>query len=231
MDHFQEFKLSCYFERNGFEVFDEILDVSYCAELANKLIVSMDKACITVDNDGVRINTKNGVSLISELPEIKLIHDFIYSRMAKSIENLLIIDDLPVAISANQLRHEDGHAFRYHFDRNEYSAVLYLTENKDFPLRLYPNIRTDPLVGLSIWLYSQEATAPINISPTPGRLVVFRGRTCLHGVSRNPTDSPETERISLQFAYDTRFIGFETQPYYGRDEPKEIADITIGSKP
>lgn len=228
MEHLQGFNLSDFFERNGFEVFDGILDRSYCSELAHKLRVSMVNACITVDNDGVHINTKNGASLISELPGIKLIHDFIYSRMASSIEKLLVIDDLPVAISANLLRHEDGHAFRYHFDRNEYTAVLYLTENQGFPFRLYPNIRTDPLLGDSTWLYQQDATAPINIAPIPGRLVVFRGRTCLHGVIRNPIDAPANERISLQFAYDTRFLGFETQTYYGRDEPKEVADTVVG---
>jgi hypothetical protein len=228
MENFQGFKLSDSFGRNGFEVFDGILDGSYCSKLAHKLGSSMDRACITVDNDGVHINTKNGGCLVLELPEIKLIHDFIYSCMASSIEKLLVIDDLPVAISANLLKHEVGHTFRYHFDRNEYTAVLYLTENEEFPLRLYPNIRTDPLLGDSVWLYQQEAATPINIAPTPGRLVVFRGRTCLHGVIRDSTDLPATERISLQFAYDTRFLSFETQAYYGRDEPKEIADTVIG---
>lgn len=228
MEHFKEFKLDEAFERKGFEVFDGILDERCCSELAQKLRASMDKACITVDNDGVHIQTKNGASLISELPEIKRIHDFIHSCMASSIENLRVIGDLPVAISANLLRAEDGHTFRYHFDRNEYTAVIYLTENQEFPLSLYPNIRTDPLVGDSTWLYEKDTIAPINIAPNPGRLVAFRGRTCLHGVINHSANSTATERLSLQFAYDTRFLEFESQAYYGRNEPKEVAESVIG---
>lgn len=219
---FKEFRLTESFERAGFEVFDDVLDGDYCTKLANELSASMARNCIGVNNDGVFINTKNGRNLISDLPQIKKIHDLIYFEILKFDKNLLVVEDLPVAISANLLRPEDGHMFRYHFDRNEYTAVLYLTENQDFPLQIYPNIRTDPVGGDSVWLYQQENVKPASITPRLGRLVVFRGRTCLHGIVGNTKGLPGEERISLQFAYDTRFVSFKAQSYYGRNKVNDI---------
>lgn len=222
MPYFKEFEITEIFDRAGFEVFDGVLDGDYCAKLANELSGSMARNCIGVNNDGVFINTKNGKHLISEFPQIKLFYDLIYSKILRFDKNLLVVEDLPVAISANLLRPEDGHVFRYHFDRNEYTAVLYLTENHDFPLQIYPNIRTDPVEGDSVWLYQQESVKPVSITPRQGRLVVFRGRTCLHGIVGNTKRLPGEERISLQFAYDTRFVSFKAQSYYGRIK---VADI------
>ncbi|MFN7212697.1 MAG: hypothetical protein ACK5XH_04835 [Lysobacteraceae bacterium] len=210
------FQLSEQFFDRGYEVFDDLLPADHCAALARKLRAAMEKDCITVDNDGVHIKTRNGQVLIAELPEIEQLYREVHAHMAAGIANLLVLDDLPVAISANYLRRDQGHSFRYHFDRNEYTAVLYLTDSPDLPLCIHPKIRTDPALGESAWQYEKDARVPVRVDPRPGRLVCFHARTSLHGVIVSPEVTSNTDRISLQFAFDTRRRSFDDQPYYGR---------------
>jgi hypothetical protein len=216
MGALKDFQLSELFFDRGYEVFDDVLPAGDCATLAMKLKAAMEKDCIVVDNDGVRIKTRNGEVLIAELPEIEQLYQQVYAQMAAGIANLLVLDDLPVAISANYLRRDQGHAFRYHFDRNEYTAVLYLTDSPDLPLCIHPKIRTDPALGESVWHYERDARVPVRVDPSPGRLVCFHARTSLHGVISRPDATSTTDRISLQFAFDTRRRSFEDQQYYGR---------------
>ena len=200
----------------GYEVFDGVLSEPHCASLAEQVAAAMAQSCIEVDRDGIRIQTLNGQTLVAAIPELQLLHDNIHARLAESIAGLLMLDDLPVAISANLLRPGQGHAFRYHFDRNEHTAVLYLSDCADLPLCLHPNIRTDPMDGEATWHYRQDTRQPIRIDPRPGRLVCFHGRTTLHGVIPDSAPHSKCDRVSLQFAYDTRRRSFENQEYYGR---------------
>ncbi|WP_397607467.1 hypothetical protein [Silanimonas sp.] len=216
MGALKSFQLSELFFDRGYEVFDDVLPAGDCATLAQKLKAAMEHDCIPVDNDGVHIKTRNGEALIAELPEIEQLYQQVYAQMAAGIANLLVLDDLPVAISANYLRRDQGHSFRYHFDRNEYTAVLYLTDSPDLPLCIHPKIRTDPALGESVWQYERDARVPVRVDPSPGRLVCFHARTSLHGVISSPEVPSTTDRISLQFAFDTRRRSFEDQQYYGR---------------
>ncbi len=216
MGALKSFQLSELFFDRGYEIFDDLLPAGHCATLAQKLKAAMEQDCITVDNDGVHIKTRNGEVLIAELPEIEQLYQQVYAHMAAGIDNLLVLDDLPVAISANYLHRDQGHSFRYHFDRNEYTAVLYLTDSPDLPLCIHPKIRTDPALGESVWQYEKDARAPVRVDPSPGRLVCFHARTSLHGVISSPEVTSTTDRISLQFAFDTRRRTFEDQQYYGR---------------
>lgn len=216
MDALKGFQLSEQFFDRGYEVFDGLLSPVHCATLAQQLRTALEQDGILVDNDGVHIKTRNGEVLIAGLPEIEQLYRQVHAHMAARIAHLLMLDDLPVAISANYLRRDQGHSFRYHFDRNEYTAVLYLTDSPDLPLCIHPKIRTDPALGESVWHYAKDARDPVQVDPRPGRLVCFHARTSLHGVISRPGVPSTTERISLQFAFDTRRRSFEDQPYYGR---------------
>lgn len=216
MDALRGFQLSERFFDRGYEVFDDLLSPAYCASLAQELRAAMEQDCILVDNDGVNIKTRNGEVLISGLPEIEQLYREVHLHMAASIAQLLMLVDLPVAISANYLCRDQGHSFRYHFDRHEYTAILYLTDSPDLPLCIHPKIRTDPALGESVWYYAKNARDPVQVDPRPGRLVCFQARTSLHGVISRPDVRSTTDRISLQFAFDTRRRSFEDQAYYGR---------------
>jgi len=210
------FRLSPRFFAEGFEVFDNVLNDDYCAKLADRLRIAMAESCILVNKDGIHIDTKNGVGLIEKFPSIWELYHHVYTVMAREISNLIMLHDLPIAVSVNWLRQQSGHSFRNHFDRNEFTAVLYLTDCRGMPLSIYPKIRTDPVLGEPTWLYSSQTKDPVMVYPRPGRLVCFHGRTSLHGVFLKSGEVSASDRVSLQFAYDTRRRGFEEQPYYGR---------------
>jgi hypothetical protein len=215
-----DFNLSQQFTLNGLEVFDTILRENYASLLADEIASAMDIDSILVNHDGISMRTINGNDLITAAPDVKILYDNIFYCLKKSIPDLLMLDDLEVAISANLLRRNLGNAFRYHFDRHEYTVILYLTQNKVLPLSIYPRIRSDPRLTESIWHYSKDSMIPESIDPYPGRLLCFEGRTCLHGIvpldGMTDSDDESGGRISLQFAFDTRFQNFEGQHYYGR---------------
>lgn len=216
MERLNRISLGASYVEAGYEVFDGVLDEQYCEALAARVGAAMGRACIDVNRDGIRMQTLNGRELVAAVPELQAVHDAIYVRLAASIPGLLMLDDLPVAISANLLRIDQGHAFRMHFDRHEHTAVLYLTASADLPLCLHPHIRTDPVMGESVWHYSQDARPAIRVNPRPGRLLCFHGRTTLHGVIPDLDVPACGNRVSLQFGYDTRRRSFEGQQYYGR---------------
>jgi len=216
MESLISFRLSEHFFTEGYEIFDSVLEDDYCEDLADGLRLAMLESCIKVNNDGIHINTQNGRELIDKFPNIWNLYCDVHTLMAREIPNLLMLNDLPVAVSVNWLRQHSGHSFRNHFDRNEFTAILYLTDCRSMPLSIYPKIRTDPALGDPTWLYSSEMGAPTVVYPRTGRLVCFHARTSLHGVLLDSEETAANDRVSLQFAYDTRRQGFGEQLYYGR---------------
>lgn len=207
--------LSKDFSVNGVQIFDNCIQPSLCKVIFNK-VLSIEPFAKKINADGILMNSLNGEFLIKQIPEIKLIHDEVYEILKAQIINLLSLDDLAVGISTNILRAEEGHSFRLHFDRHEYTVIAYLSENNNFPIKIFPNIRNDPRTNDSQWLYDQYKICPLTIYPEVGKVIVFKGRTCLHAVELVGEKIKGLERISLQFGFDTKFKDFYSEKYYGR---------------
>jgi hypothetical protein len=199
----------------GLEIFENCMDRTLCTDVSKK-ILAIESFAKKVNTDGINMHTLNGEFLIEQIPEIKVIHDKFYDILKTQILNLMSLDDIAVGISTNILRAEEGHTFRLHFDRHEYTVVIYLSDNNNFPFRIFPNIRTDPRTEVSQWLYDQKEVNPITVTPKVGKAVVFKGRTCLHGVELVRGVIKEQHRISLQFGFDTKYKNFYDEKYYGR---------------
>ena len=210
-----EFELSSDFDEYSLNIFDNILDDSTCKKLSEKIISLMEISSIDINEDGINMLTLNGDFLISMIPEISLIHDLILQKLKLKVPKLMSLSDAKVGISTNLLISNSHHAFRPHFDRNEFTAVIYLSKNDDYPIKIFPNIRTDPRFSESTWLYDSKEKNPKIIFPTPGRMIIFKGRTTLHGVEYIGSEKSAAERVSIQFGFDTHFKTFENQKYYG----------------
>lgn len=104
--------------------------------------------------------------------------------------------------------------FRMHFDRNQVTVVIYLNENQNYPLVLYPNIRMDPFEIYYKELFTLELKTPIRIYPKPNLAVVFYGRRTFHGVI-NEEKLAASYRYSLQFAFDLENRSYSDEDYYG----------------
>ena len=103
-----------------------------------------------------------------------------------------------------------GGEYRWHYDRNEFTAILYLNEVEGGVTEIYANHRIvlpsrlgatqaalDSVVG------SRVIRAVVGhktiVHPKTGRLVVMRGDRCLHSVS--PVTGTH-ERVNICMAYD-----------------------------
>jgi hypothetical protein len=110
--------------------------------------------------------------------------------------------------------------YRWHYDRNAVTAMLYLNEVAGGETEMYPNYRLylgskkhtrvqcwlDKLLRLSIIL--RRFGKKVTVTPRKGLLLVMRGDKCLHSV--RPVRGQE-ERINVIMAFDTPGAVFPQQ--------------------
>ena len=116
-----------------------------------------------------------------------------------------------------------GGEYRWHYDRNEVTAIVYLNEVDGGATEMYANhrillpprlramqSRLDAIVGTR----AARAIAGTKsvVMPRAGRLVVMQGDRCLHSVC--PVEGTR-ERINLCMAYDR--TGSHTRPHQALD--------------
>ncbi|MEB3357478.1 MAG: 2OG-Fe(II) oxygenase [Synechococcales bacterium] len=122
---------------------------------------------------------------------------------------MALLTDKQVGININIMK--GGCEYRWHYDRNALTAILYLNEVAGGATEIHPNYRLclkgqqhsklqrvlDALLQLNFirCLFSRKQS----VVPRPGRLVIMRGDRCLHSVS---SVEGEQERINLILAYD-----------------------------
>jgi hypothetical protein len=101
--------------------------------------------------------------------------------------------------------------YRWHYDRNAVTVLLYLNEVAGGEIEFYPQYRFflnnkgpaflqrlfDRL--LRIELVRQIFGRKVVVVPAPGRMVAMRGNRCLHSV--RPVEGDQ-ERVNIVLAYD-----------------------------
>ena len=103
-----------------------------------------------------------------------------------------------------------GGEYRWHYDRNAVTAIIYLNEVQGGETELYPHFRLRlkrRYSALQRWLDRLLQTAPVRrlfgrhvmVAPRRGSIVLMKGNTCLHSV--RPVGG-EADRINIILAYD-----------------------------
>jgi hypothetical protein len=120
---------------------------------------------------------------------------------------LTLIDDRRAACNVNVT--PPGGGYRWHYDRNRVTALLYLNHIGGGETDLYPNYRLPAPIsgqlqkGLDRILLTRPARRFFGrvhtIAPAPGTLAVIRGDRTLHSVRAVTGDH---DRINLVVAYD-----------------------------
>jgi hypothetical protein len=138
--------------------------------------------------------------------------DRLLARVHQQVEKafgppLVLIDDVRAACNINVT--PPGGAYRWHYDRNRVTALLYLNQVAGGETDLYPNYRLAApnharvqraLDGILLTGPARRLIGRVHtIAPAPGTLVVIRGDRTLHSV-RPVTGS--RDRINLVIAYD-----------------------------
>ncbi len=152
----------------------------------------------------------DGKRIKYHLPEIQKL----YETVNKFINNLtdrefFPLKDIPVGCNVNIT--EKGGTYRWHYDRNAVTAILYLNKVDGGETECYPNYRIilpkgkfsrfqsflDRILQFSFvrYIFGKQ----ILVKPQPGLLLVMNADKCLHSVC--PV-TEASERINIIMTYD-----------------------------
>lgn len=152
----------------------------------------------------------DGKEIREHLPEI----DHLYQEINHFVDRtnaraLMPLKNLQVGVNVNIT--SPGGEYRWHYDRNEVTGILYLNEVEGGETECYPNHR---IYGerwrfsrIQRWLDRIMQSRAIRllfgkqvlIKPRRGSLVLMRGNRCLHSVRPVLGDA---DRINVILAYD-----------------------------
>ncbi|HEU4510919.1 MAG TPA: 2OG-Fe(II) oxygenase [Pyrinomonadaceae bacterium] len=150
----------------------------------------------------------DGYQVLADLPEIRALHERT-TRLVTQIfgDEIKPLADEQVACNVNITK--PGGSYRYHYDRNALTAIVYLNETGGGETECYPNHRlrvpsvlqseADRVFGNSVvrWMFAKQ----VLVRPRAGRLLMMRGNRCLHSVREV---SGEVDRVNVVMSYDSR---------------------------
>jgi hypothetical protein len=153
----------------------------------------------------------DGDRVARDLPEVHALYLRVMAEAARLTgADLVPMTDVQVAANVNIV--SIGGEYRWHYDRNAVTALVYLNAIDGGELECCPRYRIflghrlprlqrglDALLTAA-WVRRLFGRVRV-VRPAPGRMVVMRGDRCLHSV-RPLTGSGE--RINLVFAYVER---------------------------
>ena len=200
---------------SGMFVVHDFLDSSTCERLLRKIIRYRRRGSIPQIYRPARGRPLNysvidGERISEHFPE--LLH--LYQNTRRFIrtigeDQVAPLDDVRVACNVNITA--NGGTYRYHYDRNAITAILYLNDIDGGETECYPNYRVDLRLskhaGIQRKLDELLQTRVLRllsgkqtlVRPEAGKLLVMRGDRCLHSVRPVQGDS---ERVNVVMAYD-----------------------------
>lgn len=152
----------------------------------------------------------DGHTVRAHLPEVA----DLYARVRALAERragrrLVPLDDAAADVNVNVT--PPGGAYRWHYDRNHVTAILYLNDVVGGEIELHPNHRLllprGRLGRRQRWLDRVMATRVLReaigkkvvVRPRPGLLLLLRGDRCLHSVRAVEGDA---KRVAIVMAFD-----------------------------
>jgi hypothetical protein len=223
------------FSQRGVQVLDNYLPPSRCAELLDAIReYRRDHTLPLIDRKergrSLRYMVIDGERIHRHLPEFEELYadvNAVVNRLAGLALRPLANRGAGVNVNITPL----GGEYRWHYDRNAVTAILYLNEIAGGETEMYPNYR----LHLGRWKHTRVqrwldaslrrdlATRlfgrKLVVAPQTGRLIAMRGDRCLHSV--RPVEGAG-ERINVVMTFDLPGAVFHVEknldPYlYSRD--------------
>jgi len=157
----------------------------------------------------LRYSVIHGEQIAESFPRLEELYRRIQSiAHEKSGLELMPMRQKKVAININIT--PPGGEYRWHYDRNALTAILFLNAVEGGITEMYPGHRL-ALKGRShsawqqgldrLWMSSagRVFSRKIGVEPAPGRLLLMRGDRCLHSVT---AVKGREDRINVIFSYD-----------------------------
>ena len=203
------------FWKAGVALLPDFLNAEQCEKYCYS-VLALDRASglplieRRVRERSLRYKVVDGLIIAQALPDI----DDLTRRVEEALENvcgpgLVPIDDAVAARNINVT--PPGGEYRWHYDRNAATAILYLNEVPGGETEIFPNFRIHLRNGrhprIQRWLDDIIRLRLVRrffghqmvVEPHQGTLVIMRGNTTLHSV-RAVLGSED--RIAVVLAYD-----------------------------
>lgn len=167
----------------------------------------------------LRYSVIDGEQIEQHLPSIWQLYQEI-GQLASHWSGVPLVPLPNKKVSVNINVVSSGGAYRWHYDRNALTVILYLNQVPGGETEIYPNYRLylarykatvwqralDHLLQLSLVrkLFGQK----VSVKPQPGTLVIMQGDKCLHSV--RPVEGDQ-DRINIILAYDRPGANFPAE--------------------
>ncbi|MCH7639258.1 MAG: 2OG-Fe(II) oxygenase [Bacteroidetes bacterium] len=162
----------------------------------------------------------DGERITTHFPDLVSLYERVNALVNEAMgEELVPLEDLRVGLNVNVT--PAGGTYRWHYDRNAVTAILYLNAVPGGETEIYPNYRlfmegarysalqriADRVLEMRIvrGMFGRL----VQVAPETGLLVAMRGNRCLHSV--RPVEG-DADRINVIMAYDRPGVQFAVAP-------------------
>jgi len=197
--------------QNGAEVRESYLSSSECRALLEDLEAykaAHDLPLIERRESGrsLRYRVIDGDRIFESLPRVIALYLDVLALVRQQDPYLEPLSNRTAGLNVNFT--PPGGEYRWHYDRNAVTAILFLNSVGGGQTEMFPGFR----VHLGQWKDTRLQRAfdaalrrltrvmrPVAVEPAPGRMIVMRGDRCLHSV--RAVEGSE-ERVSVIMAFD-----------------------------
>ena len=166
----------------------------------------------------------DGKRITEHLPDLVNVYEHVNVLISEAMkERLVPLADRRVGLNVNVT--PAGGTYRWHYDRNAVTAILYLNAVPGGETEIYPNYRMfmegarySALQRVADRVMEMRPVRSIfgklvSVPPETGLLVAMRGNRCLHSV--RPVEG-EADRINIIMSYDRPGARFDVAPQLNR---------------
>jgi hypothetical protein len=154
----------------------------------------------------LRYRVIDGDTILQSLPRVVSLYRDVLALVRQSEPQLEPLSNQTAGLNVNFT--PPGGEYRWHYDRNSVTAILFLNSVQGGQTEMYPHYRLHlgKWKDTSIQRFCDSAlrrlsrfVKPLVIDPAPGRMILMRGDRCLHSVRRVEGSA---ERLSVIMSFD-----------------------------
>lgn len=203
------------FSKHGLQIIDGFLPPSECARLLQLIDEYKEGHDLPFINRreasrSLRYRVIDGHKVYEHLPSLVQLYGDI-NNLVTQVSKLALVPLGDQAASVNVNITPPEGEYRWHYDRNAVTAILFLNEVAGGETEMYPNYRIHlgkyKDTRLQRWLDRLLRTSvavrlfatKVSVAPRQGLLLIMRGDRCLHSVRRVEESK---DRINVIMAYD-----------------------------
>ena len=199
----------------GYLVIDDFFTMEQCKETLNLIAnYRQEHEVVEVNRSykerNLQYSVINGQQVENYLPTVWQLYEKVNLLVNKvSKQNLVPLTDKMPTVNINIIK--PGGEYRWHYDRNAITALLYLNTVAGGELEIYPKYRLGNKNKKFSWqqkfwdavlklkLIRNFLGNKVVIKPRQGMIVIMQGDRCLHSVK---SLAGNQERINIVMAYD-----------------------------